>query len=162
MKTIRECVMWEGIRRCFFQMGMLKTYPEQIGWTLKSILGSAHYSHIFSSATRPDRPLRKLLLLSKTFVFSLVNALHSLKIVPESIRSGRIFYVFFLLPLPQLSQCLFLLLLYSSEHRNQNCIITTCFSKLLKFMNDKVDRALPVRPPNAPKLSHKHLHLISI
>lgn len=163
--VIMGCLWNENNKRVrdvggYTKMGMLKMYPEQKGWTLKSILGSAHYSHIFSAATRPDRPSRKLLLLSKTFVFSLVNALHSLKIVPESIRSGWIFYVFFLLPLPQPSQYLFLLLLYSSEHRNQDCIITTCFSKLLKFKNYKVDRALPVR--NAPKLFLKHLHLISI
>lgn len=143
-----------GYEEGLFQMGALKTYPEQKGWTSKSILGSAHCRHIFFAATRPARPMGKMLLLNKTFIFSLVNALCGIKIVPVSNPSGRISQIFCFhspffaatFPMPRLPASVLSWTVKPGLHHHNTSLQTTQGHKL-----HKIDRVLPVPTPNVPK-----------
>lgn len=84
MKTIKECVMWEGIRRWVISDGNAEDLSgtKRLNVEVHSRFGPLP-SHLHSNPAY--QTLEEDAITEQTFVFLLVTALRGVKIVPESI-----------------------------------------------------------------------------
>lgn len=125
MKTIKECVMREGIRRRVISDGNAEDLS---GTKTLNVEVHSRFGPLPSHLLRSNQLWQTLEEDAITEQNLCFLACYRPPWCKNSARMHPKWKDFFLLPLPQPSQ-------YSSEHKNRDCIITTCFSKLLKFMN---------------------------